>query len=124
MVENPDVSSGGFPRDKTRMECTPKASEYSNTTCVSGLVPNSKDIFFLLSVSFHISYQLLPTTRKSLQSVWCSNSGTERHTLPEQMCHNNNNNCKISSDSVCSFLTSRRHEILHLKNTSALSVVM
>lgn len=47
MVENPDVSSGGLPTNKTRMERTPKT--------IDGLV--QEEIFFLLSVSFPISNQ-------------------------------------------------------------------
>lgn len=55
VVENLDVSSGGFLRTKTSMERTPKTSVHSKTRFVSGLDLNSKEIFFFLSVSFHIS---------------------------------------------------------------------
>lgn len=48
MVEIPDVSSSGFPRNKTRMERTPKPNVSSNTRCVSGLVLNLEEMLFFL----------------------------------------------------------------------------
>lgn len=67
VVENPNVSRRCFRRTKTRTESTPKT--------IDGLVPNIKDIFFLLSVSFHISNQ--NANHKVLSLVMrCSNRGT------------------------------------------------